>query len=505
MSDKTPKSPTRTKLHDIYRPSLSLLTDLYQVSMAYAYFKSGRHLHEAMFQLYFRKNPFNGGFAVACGLETAAEYIADFKWTDDDLEYLATLTGSDDKPLVDGEFLEYLRKTPLSVSVDAVEEGRVVFGQEPLVRVRGPLLQCQLLETPLLNLINFPTLIATKAARVCLAAGDDPVLEFGLRRAQGIDGGLTAARAAYVGGVAATSNLMAGRLFGIPVRGTHAHSWVMSFDDELESFLAFAKAMPGNSVFLVDTYNTLEGVENAIKAGQRMKTHGHKMIGIRLDSGDLAYLSRVARTRLDDAGFRDAVIVASNDLDEHLISSLKAQGSPIGVWGVGTKLVTGYDDPALGGVYKMVAIRENSKSPWHHKMKLSDQLSKITTPGQQQVRRFSEKGQFMGDMIFDELAPPTSKSWTIVDPLDMTSCRAIPASAEYEDLLVPVFESGKLVYPMKGLNAARERCKSDLAKFHEGIKRQTNPHTYPVGLETSLHEHKAKMILERRGFEGGGE
>lgn len=494
---------TRTKLHDVYRPSLSLLNDLYQVSMAYAYWKSGKHLQEAMFQLYYRKNPFNGGFAVACGLEAAAEYIADFKWSQDDLDYIATLKGRDNKPLVDDEFLKYLRDTPLTVSISAVEEGRVVFAHEPLVRVSGPLLQCQLLETPLLNLINFPTLIATKAARVCLAAGGDPVLEFGLRRAQGIDGGLSASRAAYVGGVAATSNLLAGKLFGIPVRGTHAHSWVMSFDDEMESFLAFAKAMPGNAVFLVDTYNTAQGVENAIKAGQWMKAHGHKMIGIRLDSGDLAYLSHEARKMLDDSGFKDATIVASNDLDEHLIASLKAQGAPIGVWGVGTRLVTAFDEPALGGVYKMVALRKDAESPWQYKMKLSEQLSKITTPGQQQVRRFREKQRFIGDMIFDELAPPSGKTWTLVDPLDMTRRKSIPANTPFEDLLVPVFRSGQFIYISKGLDAARDRCKEDLSKLHDGIKRRTNPHTYPVGLERSLYDHKAQMILKLRGFESG--
>ena len=492
---------SKTKLHEIYRPSLTLLTDLYQVSMAYSYWCAGIHEREAMFQLYFRKNPFGSGFAVACGLETAAEYIADFKWRDDDLEYLATLRGADDQPLVSQDFLEYLRRTELSVSLDAVEEGRVVFAHEPLVRVRGPLLQCQLLETPLLNLVNFPTLIATKAARVCVAAAGDPVLEFGLRRAQGVDGGLTASRAAYIGGVAATSNLMAGKHYGIPVRGTHAHSWVMSFDDELESFLAFAKAMPGNAVFLVDTYNTLTGIDNAIKAGQWMRSNGHNMIGIRLDSGDLADLAREARKRLDAAGFKDAMIVASNDLDEHLIASLKAQGAPIGVWGVGTKLVTGFDDPALGGVYKMVAIRGDDGNAWQYKLKVSEQLAKITTPGMQQVRRFMDGQRFMGDMIFDELAPPEIHSMTIVDPLDMTRRKQIAAGTAYEDLLVPIFSEGRLVYQSKGIEAARARLQVDLSKLPEGIKRQTFPHTYPVGLERSLFEKKSKMILELRGFE----
>ena len=488
-------------LHAIYRPSLALLTDLYQISMAYSYWKTGRHNHEAMFQLYYRRNPFNGGFAVTCGLATISEYIEGFNWSDDDLQYLSTLNGIDGKPLVDDGFLNYLRETPLTVDVDAIEEGRVVFAQEPMVRVTGPLLQCQLLETPLLNLINFPTLIATKAARVCQAAGSDEVLEFGLRRSQGIDGGLTASRAAFVGGVSATSNLMAGKLFNIPVRGTHAHSWVMSFDDELESFMAFAKAMPGNAVFLVDTYNTLRGVEKAVKVGQWMKSQGHRMAGIRLDSGDLAYLSQQARKMLDAGGLEDARIVASNDLDEHLIANLKAQGAPIAIWGVGTRLVTAFDDPALGGVYKLVAIRESASSPWQYKMKLSEQLSKITNPGQQQVRRFTERGRFVGDMIFDEMAPPTGDSWTIVDPMDMTRRKSFSAETSFEDLLVPIFRKGKLVYQNPGLMEARDRCKNDLLKLHDGIKRLSNPHTYPVGLERTLYEHKAKKILELRGFE----
>ena len=489
-----------SNLHKLYRPSLTLLNDLYEVSMAYAYWKSERHDYEAIFQMYFRRNPFHGGFAVACGLEAVTEYVNDYSWADDDIQYLATLKGSDDHRLFEDAFLEYLLRTPLTVSIDAIEEGRIVFANEPLIRVRGPLLQCQLLETPILNLLNFPTLIATKAARVCLAAGADRVLEFGVRRAQGIDGGLTASRAAYVGGVAATSNLMAGRLYDIPVSGTHAHSWVMSFDAELESFMAFAKAMPGNAVFLVDTYNSLEGVDHAIKVGQWMKTQGQKFLGVRLDSGDLSYLSREARQRLDTAGFKDAVIVASNDLDENLITSLKAEGAPIGVWGVGTRLVTGYDDPALGGVYKMVALRKDSSSPWQYKLKLSEQLSKITTPGLQQVRRFTENGLHVGDMIYDELSTHSTELRTIIDPLDMTRGKMIPESATFEDLLVPMIDAGKNVYNNHGVKQARERCQSDLKKIHESMKRLNSPDGYPVGLEQSLHDRKSKMIMELRGF-----
>jgi len=491
---------SKSRLNDLYKPSLALLNDLYQISMAYGYWKSGLHEYEAMFQMFFRRNPFEGGFAVSAGLEAVVDYINDFRWADADLEYLGSLTGSDGRPLVCKDFLNYLKTTSLRVSVEAVEEGRVVFAHEPLIRVSGPLLQCQLLETPLLNLINFPTLIATKASRVCLAAAGDKVLEFGVRRAQGIDGSLTASRAAFIGGIDATSNLLAGRLFDIPVSGTHAHSWVMSFDSELESFMKFAEAMPGNAVFLVDTYNSLEGVDHAIKAGEWLRANGHKMIGIRLDSGDLTYLSIEARKKLDAAGFEDAVVVASNDLDEVQVARLKTGGAKIAVWGVGTRLVTAYDDPALGGVYKLVALRKDQSFPWDYKLKLSEQISKITTPGMQQVRRFRANDEFIADMIFDELNIPDVKPWTIVDPLDMTRRKKIPEHAEFEDLLVPIIKDGCCVYEHSGLMAARQRCKKDLGMLNESIKRISSPHGYPVGLEHTLHERKSKMILDLRGL-----
>ncbi|RYF55329.1 MAG: nicotinate phosphoribosyltransferase, partial [Cytophagaceae bacterium] len=336
----------------LYDTSLSLLTDLYQVTMAYGYWKSGTAEKEAVFNLYFRKNPFGGGFTVACGLANAIGYVTHFGFTKKDLRYLRTLTGSDGEPLFETAFLDYLGALKLTVDIDAMPEGTVVFPNEPLVRVRGPILQCQLLETPLLNLINFETLIATKAARLRLVADTDTLLEFGLRRAQGVDGGMTASRAAYIGGCDATSNVLAGKHYDIPVRGTHAHSWVMSFDSELEAFETYADVLPNNVTLLVDTYDTIQGVRNAIEAGQRLRERGYRLSGIRLDSGDLAYLSIEARKLLDAAGFTDTAIVASNDLDETIINSLKQQGAKITVWGVGTKLVTAYDQPALGGVYK---------------------------------------------------------------------------------------------------------------------------------------------------------
>jgi nicotinate phosphoribosyltransferase len=484
-------------LTEVYRGSLGLLIDLYELTMAYGYWQTGTWRNEAVFTLHFRKPPFGSGFTLACGLAPAIEFIEGFRFSEEDLAYLATLRGDDGSPLFTAEFLDVLRRLELSCDVDAIPEGTVVFPQEPLVRVRGPILQAQLFETALLNLINFQTLIATKAARVCLAAQGDPVIDFGLRRAQGIDGGLAASRAAYAGGCAATSNVLAGKLFGMPVKGTHAHSWVLSFDSELEAFEAWAEAMPNNSIFLVDTYNSLEGVRHAVEVGRRLRERGHEMVGVRLDSGDLAYLSIEARKILDEAGFPDAGILGSSELDEHLIESLKLQGAKIGAWGVGTRLVTGHDDPALGGVYKLTAVREGPEAPWKYKVKLSEQALKITTPGIQQVRRYSADGLFLADMIFDEeLGAPAAP--TIVDAVDMTRRKEIPEDAPWEDLLVPVFRAGKRVYDPPPLDEVRRRGFEQLDRLHPGIKRFVNPHQYPVGLEPKLFDLRIRLILEAR-------
>jgi len=486
-------------LMPIYKPSLALLTDLYQLTMAYGYWKLGRKDDQAVFHLTFRKHPFKGGYTIACGLENAVAFLKAFRFDADDIQYLAGLTGNDEKPLFERGFLDYLAAMELACDIDAVPEGTVVFPHEPLVRVKGPLLQCQLLETPLLNMINFQSLIATKAARICSAAQGEPVLEFGLRRAQGVDGALGASRAAYVGGCGATSNVLAGRLYGIPVKGTHAHSWVMCFDDELESFDAYAAALPNNCIFLVDTYDTLEGVRNAIEVGRRLRARGHEMLGIRLDSGDLAYLSIEARKMLDDGGFPKAFIVASNDLDENIIASLKQQDARISVWAVGTRLVTAYDDPALGGVYKLSAIRRPGED-WRHKVKLSEQSIKTSTPGILQVRRFRYDGQFMADMIFDELKPPAAGEATIVDMKDPTRRRIVPAGTHSEDLLTPIFRGGQCVYKGPALVDIRRHAQEQLTAFHNGVKRFLNPHEYPAGLEKGLHDLKTDLILSARGL-----
>jgi len=489
-------------LHRLYKPSLALLTDLYQLTMAYGYWKAGIHRREAVFHLYFRLNPFRGGYAIACGLAAVIDYLENLRFDQSDLEYLAGLTGSDGKPLFDRGFLDFLCTTHLACDVDAVPEGTVVFPHEPLVRVRGPLIASQLPETALLTLIGFPTLVATKAARVVMAARGDPVLEFGLRRAQGIDGGVTASRAAYVGGCAATSNVLAGQLYGIPVRGTHAHSWVMCFDDELEAFRAYAEAMPANCVFLVDTYDTLEGVRKAVEVGRWLRERDYPLLGVRLDSGDLAYLSIEARKILDAAGFQSTAILASNDLDEHLIESLKEQGATIGMWGVGTRLATAYDDPALGVVYKLSAVRERGGA-WQERLKLSEHAAKTSNPGILQVRRYYRQGEAIADAIFDE-ERPIQGDCTLVDPLDPTRQKAIPAGTRHEDLLIPIFRGGKRVYDPPSLEETRRRVQEQLAAFHPSIKRLVNPHQYPVGLEAALHRRKMQMIRTLRGAREGG-
>jgi nicotinate phosphoribosyltransferase len=479
-----------------YNQSLALLTDLYQLTMAYGYWKAGVSNKEAVFNLFFRKNPFKGGFTIAAGLGYAVDYLDNFKFDTSDIEYLSSLKGNDEKVLFDKEFLKFLLDLRFCCDIDAIPEGTTVFPLEPLIRVQGPIIQCQLLETVLLNIINFQTLIATKAARVCQAAGGEPVLEFGLRRAQGMDGALAATRAAYIGGCSATSNVLAGKIFNIPVKGTHAHSWVMSFDDELESFKAYAKAMPNNCVFLVDTYDTLEGVHKAVKAGKWLQENGYEMMGIRLDSGDLAYLSIEARKILDQAGFKNTKIVASNDLDENIIASLKEQGAQIGIWGVGTKLITANDQPALGGVYKLTAIREQGQD-WKYKVKVSEQAIKVSNPGIQQVRRFVRSAEAIADVIYDKNTN-MDNGCIMVDPLDMTRQKRIAADVKGNDLLVPVFQQGKRVYPQLTLADIRINAQKSLSQFHTGVKRFVNPHQYPVGLEKSLFSLKTELILKSR-------
>jgi len=428
----------------------SLLTDLYQLTMAYGYWKQGMQDRESVFHLFFRKNPFRGGYTIAAGLAQAVQFLNNFGFTSDDIDYLRDLKGNDGEPLFEEGFLSYLLDLKFTCDLDGVPEGTVVFPHEPMLRIQGPLAQCQILETPLLNIMNFQTLIATKSNRICRAAKGDPVLEFGLRRAQGPDGSLSASRAAYIGGVSSTSNVLAGKIFGIPIKGTHAHSWVMSFDSEEEAFEKYSQAMPNNCVLLVDTYNTMVGVANAVKVAKKLQEHGHKMIGIRLDSGNLVTLSIQARKILDESGLEDASIVASNDLDEYAIARLKGCGAKIDVWGVGTRLVTAHDQPALGGVYKLAAIQDET-GEWKYKAKVSsDDPDKASYPGLLQVRRYystslkTNSREMKRDFIYHETMPPDDNSG--------------------EDVLIPIYRIGIFVGPMPSLEEIRERVNDQVEK-----------------------------------------
>jgi nicotinate phosphoribosyltransferase len=368
-----------------------------------------------------------------------------------------------------------------------------------MLRVIGPILQAQIVESAILNLLNFQSLIATKAARVVIAARGDRVIEFGLRRAHGFDGALGASRAAFIGGCVSTSHVLAGRTYGIPVAGTLAHSFVMAFEREQEAFEAFAEAMPNNAILLVDTYNTLEGVRRAIEVGRALRAQGHRLGGVRIDSGDLAYLSIEARRMLDEAGFRDASIAASNELDEHVIESLKEQGAKIDLWGVGTRLVTAWDQPALGGIYKLNAVRSASDE-WESRLKLSEEMAKVSNPGLLRVRRYVADGECIGDVIYDELAPLPEGDVTIVDPRDPIGRKTLPHTAEQEELLIPVMRRGRRVADLPSPAAIRERLHAQLARFHGGIKRFIHPHRYPAGLEASFAERKTEIIEKvRRG------
>lgn len=481
-------------IRQLYGHPPALLTDLYQLTMAYAYWRAADPEREAVFQLTYRKPPFDGHFAIAAGLDAAREYLADFRFTEEDLEYLATLSDAAGNRLFPSDFLDYLRALRFNGDLDAVPEGTAVFSHEPILRVRAPVLQAQMLETALLNLINYPTLIATKAARIAHAAAGDPVLDFGLRKAHGIDGGVTAARAAYLGGCSGTATVLAGKLFGIPVKGTHAHGWVMAFDDELEAFKRYAEAMPDNCIFLVDTYDTRGGIENAIAAGRELRERGHEMAGIRLDSGDLGALAAYARRRLDEAGFPDARIAASSELDEFKIAELKRAGAPIDIWGVGTQLDTAQPDSTLDGVYKLAAIRPPGGGPWVSRIKLSDTEAKQTHPGIQQVRRYTRRGRSGGRPLLDVIHDVGDIGAAFDEALDLAgeTERPIPTGAEYTDLLVPVLRAGEPVYDPPPLAQSREYAMAEYARFAEIPD-------YSVTLDSALAAEKQRLQRALRG------
>jgi len=487
-------SNTLKPIKMLYPHALPLLTDLYELTMAYGYWKLGMADKEAVFHLFFRKKPFGGQFAIAAGLDNVLDFLEHFRYSASDLTYLQQLQGSDGKALFEEEFLDYLSHFTCRCDIDAMPEGTPVFPYEPLLRVQGPLLHAQLLESPLLNSINFQTLIATKAARICFAAGSDPVIEFGMRRAQGPNGALAASRAAYIGGCSATSNVLAGKIYGIPVKGTHAHSWIMAFESEEASFEAYAEVMPNNCVFLVDTYDTIQGVKNALVVAQKMRKKGVEMLGVRLDSGDLAQLSMQVRKLLDRAGFEKAQIMASNELDEHIIQDLKHQGAQINSWGVGTHLVTGRDQSALDGVYKLSALKDEG-GKWHYKVKISEQLVKVTNPGVHQVRRYWDDSGNCADMLFDvhSIVP---KEPLCIDPLDPTRLQKFSSDMRYKDLLVPIVRRGESVYKRPSLQEIRKKTLQELSHFPQEMRRFLNPQPYFFGLEKSLHDTKLRLIQE---------
>ncbi|NIO03417.1 MAG: nicotinate phosphoribosyltransferase [Proteobacteria bacterium] len=471
----------------------TLLTDLYQLTMVAGYFQEGKSKQRANFDWFFRTLPFGGGFCVLAGLDQLIEYIVNLRFEDVHIRALERLG------IFSKETLKKFEGFKFTGDLYAIPEGTVVFPHETLIRVTAPLPEAQMLETTLLNIMNYQTLIATKAARVCLAAEGDPVIEFGMRRAQGPDGAISAARAAFVGGCESTSNVQAGLLYDIPVRGTHAHSWIESFPNELEAFRAYARAFPDSCILLVDTYDTLKsGVPNAIRVGKELEKAGHRFLGIRLDSGDLAYLSKKAREMLDQAGLKNARIVASSELDEWIIESLKKQDAKIDIWGVGTRLVTCWDHPALGGVYKLSAVEENGQMT--PKIKVSGDPEKITNPGRNKVVRiFNHNTLMQGDVLLrEDEEVDGSKPLTACHPMYPHVCKTYKAPFEGEELLVPIFSNGELVYERPSLMEIQANTFRNMERLEPEYKRLTNPHIYKVSLSEKLNRVKDRLLVMHR-------
>lgn len=476
--------------------NLTLLTDLYQLTMMQGYFKNNIN-KRVIFDLFYRTNPSGGGYAITCGLEQVIEYIKNLRFTYEDIEYLRGLS------IFDEDFLTYLSSFHFSGDIYAIPEGTVVFPKEPLLKVIAPIMEAQLIETSLLNIVNHQSLIATKAARVCYAANGDGVMEFGLRRAQGPDAGIYGARAAVIAGCVGTSNVLTGKLWNIPIKGTHAHSWIMSFKDEYTAFKTYADLYPHACILLVDTYDTLHsGVPNAIKVFTELREKGIELknYGIRLDSGDLAYLSKKARIMLDEAGFTDAIISASSDLDEYLIDSLKAQGAKITSWGVGTNLITSKDCPAFGGVYKLAAIWDDEKDDFVPKIKLSENTAKITNPGNKTVYRLYDKesGKLRADLIalsgevFDE-----NNDLTIFDPVETWKKTTLQGGTyTVRELPVQIFKNGICTYESPTIEEICDYCKKEQETLWEESRRLVNPHKVYVDLSDKLFDMKKELLSE---------
>ncbi len=469
--------------------NLTMMTDLYQLTMMDGYFLQGKAKETAVFDVFFRqKDTIN--YAVFAGLDQAIDYVKELHFSNEDIEYLSSLN------IFHREFLDYLSTFRFTGDMYSVCEGDIVYPQEPIIVVKAPLIEAQLIETALLNIISHQTLIATKSARIVDAARGKSVVEFGLRRAQGPDAGIYGARAAMIGGCNGTSNVLTGQMFDIPVKGTHSHSWVMSFDSELEAFRAFAKVYPDTCLLLVDTYDTVQGIKNAITVFDELKAQGHKPVGIRLDSGDLAYLSKLARKMLDKAGFTDAVVMASGDIDEYLLESLNSQGAKIDLYGVGTKLITSEDTPSLGGVYKLSAIERNGKLM--PRMKISDSIVKVTNPGFKKLYRIYDKesGMAVADLIaldgetFDKPLTLTHETerWKTTTLTDYT----------IRPMLCKIFDAGKCVYDRPSLARIVEFSKREKAKFWDEYKRIDNPQIYKVNLSDKLYELKHSILKAHR-------
>lgn len=472
--------------------NLTLLTDLYELTMMQGYFKNHNN-RMVIFDAFHRKNPCGGGYAISCGLDQVIDYIKNLHFTEEDIAYLDSLN------MFDRDFLEYLRQFHFTGDIYAIPEGTVIFPKEPIIKVVAPIMEAQLVETAILNIINHQSLIATKAARVCYAAKGDGIMEFGLRRAQGPDAGIYGARAAVIAGCIGTSNVLAGQMFDIPVKGTHAHSWIMSFPDEYTAFKTYADLYPNACILLVDTYDTLRsGVPNAIRVFTEMRAAGIplKGYGIRLDSGDLAYMSKKARKMLDEAGFTDAIISASSDLDEYLIDSLKAQNAAITSWGVGTNLITSKDNPAFGGVYKLAAVLDDN-GQFIPKIKLSENSEKITNPGSKTVYRvYDTEGMIKADLIaltdevYNENAP-----LLLFDPVE-TWKKTLLQPGEYtlREIMVPVFQNGACVYTSPSVMDIQAYCKKEQATLWDESKRLVNPHEVHIDLSKKLYDLKQELL-----------
>ena len=473
--------------------NLTLLTDLYELTMMQGYFREKDANETVIFDAFYRTNPDGNAFSICAGLEQVIDYVKNLHFDDADIEYLRGLG------IFDEDFLEYLHNFKFSGDIYAIPEGTVVFPREPLVKVIAPIMEAQLVETAILNIINHQSLIATKTSRIVFAARGDGIMEFGLRRAQGADAGTYGARAAMIAGCIGTSNVLAGKLFDVPVKGTHAHSWIMSFPDELTAFRAYAKLYPSACILLADTYDTLgSGVPNAIRVFQEMRDAGIPLTfyGIRLDSGDLAYISKKARKMLDDAGFPDAVISASNDLDEYLIDSLKIQGAAI--TSLGTNLITSKDCPSFGGVYKLAAIMDRHTGKFIPKIKLSENTEKVTNPGNKTIQRIYDKetGKIIADLIclvdeeFDE-----KNSLLLFDPIETwKKTHLAPGTYTMRELLVPIFKNGECVYESPKVMDIREYCKKEQETLWDESRRLVNPHEIHVDLSNELWHMKAQLL-----------